>query len=504
MKHILLFGAGKSASALITYLLHEAQTEGWHLTVVDANEKLVNEKLQNAPNSTAASFDITNATLRKHHIKRADLVISLLPPSLHILVAHECLASKKNLLTASYADAELKQLRSEIENNGLLFLCEMGLDPGIDHMSAKRLIDAIHEEGGHITSFLSHCGGLVAPESDDNPWHYKVSWNPRNVVLAGKGGAVYKWNGMEKRMEYPELFSEKRFTAVLGLAPLCWYPNRDSLSYIDAYGLHHCATFIRTTLRHPDFIYGWKNIIDLRLTNETLQYRAAGKSLKALFKEHLDAHDFNNWLEQRLTEQFSHTRTILAELVKLTDMEQKAATKGLEPIDEFMLVDAEGGLKEVDIDDLKLHAAAALADRMHDAKLTLKQLFFLGLDDDKTTLNMDVCSAADILQHALEKKLILNEEDKDMVVMKHEIEWKRDDDLYKHTSSLIVKGAGSRRTAMAKTVGLPLGIAAKLILKGVIKSKGLLIPISKDIYEPVLEELAQHGIQFLEEKEKLA
>lgn len=503
MKRILLFGAGKSASALITYLVKEIKEQGWHLTVADANMAVVNQKLQSAPNTEAAAFAIEDAVLRNRHIAQADIVISLLPPALHILIAKDCIIHKKNLLTASYIDGDLKKLAPEIENSGLLFLCEMGLDPGIDHMSAKQMIDDIQEAGGEITSFISHCGGLVAPESDDNPWHYKISWNPGNVVRAGKAGAVYRWNKKEINLGYEELFAEKRFTEITGLEPLCWYPNRDSLTYIDLYGLQNCSTFIRTTLRHPDFIYGWKNIIDLQLTDESIRYNTAGKTLKEAFKEHLDKNNFTEWLEKRLNEQFSHTKTILTELMNLTEMEQKAATKGIEPMDEFMMVDEAGDLKEIDIEDLKLNAAAALADRMHDAKLTLKQLFFIGLDDDESRLNSPSCSAADILQYALEKKLALKEEDKDLVAMKHQIEFRLDCNSYRYTSTLLVKGEDSQHTAMAKTVGLPLGIAAKLILNGTIHCKGLCIPLSKEIYEPVLAELAKYGIQFQDAKEQM-
>jgi saccharopine dehydrogenase-like NADP-dependent oxidoreductase len=398
----------------------------------------------------------------------------------------------------------LKKLASDIEKAGVLFLCEMGLDPGIDHMSAKAVLDAIEESGGTVTSFRSHCGGLVAPESDDNPWHYKVSWNPRNIVLAGKAGAVYKQHGVLKKLDYPNLFAEKRFTEIAGQGPFCWYPNRDSLAYLELYGLHHCDTFVRTTLRHPDFIFGWKNIIDLKLTDETVQYEAAGKSLKALFKEHLEKHNFNDWLERRLREQLDHTKGLLTELMHLTQLEQAAEEKGAAPVDEFMLVEPGGNLKEVAVEDLKINTAAAVAERMHNASLILKQLFFLGLGDADTILEKERCSAADILQFALEKKLALQEADKDMVVMKHELEYSRNGHTYMHTSTLVVKGENNQATAMAKTVGLPLGIAAKLILKGVIRTKGLHIPISKEIYEPVLAELEQHGIRFLEQNEQLA
>ncbi|HVE61432.1 MAG TPA: saccharopine dehydrogenase C-terminal domain-containing protein, partial [Chitinophagaceae bacterium] len=182
MRKILLFGAGKSATVLIDYLLQNALKENWTVTVVDADRPLVQSKIRNALGGVAASFDIKRVKERQAHIEKADIVISLLPPSLHYLVAQDCVRFKKNLLTASYIDEQIKTLEPSIKKNNLLFLCEMGLDPGIDHMSAKKMIDDIHGQDGIVQSFISHCGGLIALESDDNPWHYKISWNPRNVV----------------------------------------------------------------------------------------------------------------------------------------------------------------------------------------------------------------------------------------------------------------------------------------------------------------------------------
>ncbi|MGN6165481.1 MAG: saccharopine dehydrogenase C-terminal domain-containing protein, partial [Flavisolibacter sp.] len=376
MKKILLFGAGKSATVLIRYLLENAAAENWQLLLVDANLAMAQEKIGNNDYGKAVSIDINNAALRSELIQQSDIVISLMPPALHFLIAKDCVQYSKNLLTASYVDEKMRSLKNEIEKNGLLFLCEMGLDPGIDHMSAKKIIDEIHSDGGKIHSFISHCGGLVAPESDNNPWHYKISWNPRNVVTAGKAGAIYKQNGEIVELGYEDLFAQKRYVPVPGGEVLCWYPNRDSLSYISLYGLQETATFIRTTLRHPDFMYGWKNIIDLKLTNESDVCKTDGRTLAGFFKEHMDKNGFSEWLEQKLREQFDATKTLLAELVNLVELEQKAEEKGVEQVEEFMMVDDRGDLKEVDIDDLKINAAATLADKMHDASLTLKQLFY--------------------------------------------------------------------------------------------------------------------------------
>ncbi|MGI8600143.1 MAG: saccharopine dehydrogenase C-terminal domain-containing protein [Chitinophagaceae bacterium] len=499
MRKILVFGAGKSATVLINYLLKEAEQELWFLTVADANFELAETKVGGSSYGKAVAFDISEADKRQQLIGESDLVISLLPPALHILVARDCLEFKKNLLTASYADNAMKELADKVKNNNLLFLCEMGLDPGIDHMSAKKMVNEIHEAGGKICSFLSHCGGLVAPESDDNPWRYKISWNPRNVMTAGKAGAIFKKDNNIEEWEYEKLFSEKRFVDIPGHESLCWYPNRDSLSYINTYGLNNCSTFIRTTLRHPDFLYGWKNIIDLKLTSEEIFYETDNKTLMQFFKEHFESQGFSKWLEQKMIEQFEASKKLLENLANLVEMEEEAQESGVKPIDEFMMVDEEGDLQQVDIDELKTNTAATVAFQLHEAKLTLKQLFFLGMDDDKTLINKGSCSAADILQFALEKKLSLQPGDKDLVVMLHEIEYEQDNKKYKQTASLLVTGEDDIHTAMAKTVGLPLGIAAKLILNDVIQLKGLHIPVVKEIYEPVLAELAAHDIQFKEE-----
>ena len=209
MKQILLFGAGKSAGVLIDYLLQEAAAGNWQLVVVDADARAAEQKIGSFVFAKARSFDVRDPNLRGEAISQADLVISLLPPALHLLIARDCIQYKKNLLTASYVDEEMKLLRRDIEAAGLLFLCEMGLDPGIDHMSAKKLIDEIHNDGGEVISFYSHCGGLVDPQSDDNPWHYKISWNPRNVVMAGKAGAIFRQEGEVLELEYKDLFAIK-------------------------------------------------------------------------------------------------------------------------------------------------------------------------------------------------------------------------------------------------------------------------------------------------------
>jgi saccharopine dehydrogenase (NADP+, L-glutamate forming) len=443
MKSILLFGAGKSATVLIDYLLANAEKENWTVTVVDADITLAKSKIGSSSSTKAISFDINNAGERNKLISESDIVISLLPPALHTIVAKSCIEKNKNLLTASYIDKEIKKLKSEIANRQLLFLCEMGLDPGIDHMSAMKLIDHIHAEGGKINSFKSHCGGLVAPESDDNPWHYKISWNPRNILLAGKAGAVFNSNGETVKVPYGFIFSDCPGVSVPGLDDLVYYPNRDSLSYMPTYGLEETATFIRTTLRHPHFCRAWNYIVKASLTDEES------------FNDIIDVKNarINDWAKKTIT-----TKT------------------GAENFDEFL----ELYVKEED-------------------RMLVKQLFeFLGLFS-KEKIPANAKSSADVLQTLIEKKLALKPGDRDMIVMLHEIEYRAGSSESAVRSSLVVKGEDSLRTAMAKTVGLPLGIAAKLILNGTIRLKGLHIPVNKEIYEPVLKELEEYGIKFHEE-----
>ena len=442
MNQILVFGAGKSATVLINYLLANAKDGNWKLTLADANLQLALEKINNSPFGSAVSFDITDETKRRYYISNSDIVISMLPPGLHNKVAKDCLGFSKHLLTASYVDDEMRSMEPEIDRQQVLFLCEMGLDPGIDHMSAMKLIDYINSKGGQINSFKSHCGGLVAPESDNNPWHYKISWNPRNIVMAGKAGAVYKLDGKIINQPYSSLFDKNDKVNIPGLGTLAYYPNRDSLSYIPLYNLESASTFLRTTLRDPDFCTAWNYIIKACLTEEEVDDHLAAKE-----------YSFHEWLDQCI-----------------------ASGTGAINFEDFMD-------KYVRVDE----------------KAKVKEMFgWLGLFDE-TKIPDHAQSPADVLQYAMENKLSLLPKDKDMIVMLHEFDYDVDGRRAAINSSLVVKGENSVNTAMAKTVGLPLGIAAKLILNGTIKSRGLRIPVTKDIYEPVLKELEQYDIKFNEE-----
>lgn len=284
---ILIIGAGKSATVLIHYLQQKAVQNDWFIVLADGDATTAKNKWNNAPNGIALGIDIENVLDRQNLVQKADVVVSMLPAHLHFLVAKDCIQYEKSLFTASYVDDNMRSIASEIEAKQLLFLCEMGLDPGIDHMSAMAIMDEIHAKGGKISSFKSHCGGLVAPESDTNPWHYKISWNPRNIILAGKAGAIYLEDGATVTKAYSEIFEAAPIVALPGIGPLAYYPNRNSLSYIDTYQLHGVNNFVRTTLRYPAFCIGWNAIVQLQLTDETEIHLPTGTTVGIWFAQHI-------------------------------------------------------------------------------------------------------------------------------------------------------------------------------------------------------------------------
>ena len=494
MKNILILGAGKSSTVLIDFLIGHSRTDNFHVHVADLNLDLCQEKIAGSPNATPHRIIHGDHNHTQLLIESSDLVISMLPPPFHGDVARDCLHSGCHFLNASYMSDELASLDAEARNRGLTFLCEMGLDPGIDHMSAMQMIDEIHAEGGRITSFRSHCGGLIAPECDDNPWHYKITWNPRNVVMAGKDGAVYLEHNQIRNVSYGSLIDPHRTVDIPGLGHYAWYPNRDSLSYIPKYGLEGIDTFVRTTLRHPDFCFGWKNIIQLGLTDDQVMYDTNGMTVSSFFQIHFDRFGFSEWLQRTIADSFSHTSTHLQDLIRL--LEADSLRSGIDrEEDRIMLVDEEGGLRDWTKSSAHREATKGIALRMHEAKLALSQLFYLGLDSTES-INQGHRSAAWILQWIMEKKLALRETDQDMIVMMHEIDYQIGSHVFHSKSSLVLKGEDPKRTAMARTVGLPLGIAARYILNGALDLPGVHIPISSNLYTPLLKGLANEGITF--------
>ncbi|MBE7172523.1 MAG: saccharopine dehydrogenase NADP-binding domain-containing protein [Williamsia sp.] len=417
-EQILILGAGKSATFLINYLIQVSAAYSWHMIVADHDLTLAQSKTGTSPFAEARSIEVQALTGIESLIRQAQLVIALLPPPLLPSIAAVCMQARKPLITASYIDKDFKAMERNINQSGVFILCEMGLDPGIDHMSALKWIHEIRSQGGRILSFKSHCGGLVSPQSDRNPWHYKVSWNARNIVLAGSAGGMYKENGKIKQLRYHVLFENCEEISIPGLGTLAAYPNRDSLSYQTAYGLEDAQTFQRTTLRYPVFCKAWDAVVKAGLT--------------------------------RTDDLIGHPTTF-----------QEWSL----PILPFIVEENKQQLQYLGLFD-----AGPIPDRLN--------------------------SSADVTQYLVEKKLSLQEDDRDMIVMLHQIIYELNGKKYQLDSQLIVHGKNKLETAMAKTVGFPLGIAAKLILLDKIKLRGLHIPIHKEIYEPVLAELAEHGIKF--------
>lgn len=440
MKSILVIGAGRSASSLISYLLTNAAAEQWQVRVGDMSAELAAQKTAGHPAATAFAFDINNETQREAEISRADLVVSMLPAFMHGSVARDCVRLGKHLVTASYVSDEMRSLDAEARAKGILLLNEIGLDPGLDHLSAMQIIDTIHARGGNVTAFYSYCGGLVAPESNDNPWGYKFSWNPRNVILAGQGTAQYIENGTYKYLPYSRVFAQAGSITVEGYGTFDAYANRDSLSYRAPYGLDDIPTILRGTLRMPGYCKAWNIFVQLGLTDDTWKIKEANKLTYAqLINAFLPAGE--GTLRKRLAD-FA-------------------------------------GLPENDP--------------------ALEMVAWTGvLNED--TIPLEEASPAQILQQLLERKWVLRSGDKDMIVMQHIFRYEINGTSKELTSSLVVKGDDEVHTAMAKTVGLPAAIAVKMILNGSITLTGVQIPVMKAIYEPVLAELRNYGIVFTEKE----
>ena len=444
MNSILILGAGRSSSALIDYLLQQSGSMGWNLTVGDVSLDAAKERVGHSENGKAIAFDILQES-SSEIISTCDVVISVLPASLHPLVASKCLQFKKHLLTASYVSQEMKSFDEEARLKGILFLNECGLDPGIDHMSAMHVIDRIKAGGGELHSFESFTGGLIAPETDpDNPWRYKFTWNPRNVIMAGQDTAKFLQDGAYKYIPYHQLFRCITAVEVPGYGAYEGYANRDSLKYRDTYGLQNIKTILRGTLRNKGFCSAWDIFVQLGCTDDTYKMEGVSKMTHVGFiNSFLDAHT-ERTTKERLTEKFR--------LIK----------DGPELI-----------------------------------RLSWAGLF------DESLIGLNEGTPAQILEHILNKRWKLNPDDRDMIVMWHRFRFMREGKAREIQASMVVMGENSIKTAMSKTVGLPLAIAAKLLLMGKITQRGVAIPVSKEIYEPVLGELKILGVELKECETKI-
>ena len=441
MRKILIVGAGKSSPYLIKYLLDKSQEEELliHITDLDTNHL---KKYQKYENCKVSPINISSEKEREEFISESDLVISMLPARFHIILAKSCLKLKRNLLTASYVSEEMKTLTDDIKNSELLFLNEMGLDPGIDHMSAKKIIDELVANGAKINSFKSYTGGLIAPESDNNKWNYKFTWNPRNVVLAGQGvPAKYIENNKYKYIPYNRLFKNAEKIKIEKYGQFEVYPNRDSLKYREIYSLNNIKTMIRGTIRKVGFSESWNMFVKLGLTNDNFKI---SNSENMSFKEYVNCflpYDDKLSIEEKLQRVLS-------------------ISKGDENWEK---------IKEIDI-------------LSSNKKIPLKN-----------------ASPAQILEYILKDAWKLEKKDKDMIVMYHEFGYETSlGENKKIISTMVCKGKDDTYTAMAKTVGLPLAISSILLLNNKINLTGIHTPIDKEIYNPVLKELEANGINFEE------
>jgi saccharopine dehydrogenase-like NADP-dependent oxidoreductase len=442
MRSILVIGAGRSSSTLIKYLLEHSAEENWKVSVCDIDPQLAERKVAGHPNGKAFGFDALNDELRRELIAQHDLIISMLPAIHHLVVVKDCLALSKNVITPSYINNDIRALGQAFADKGLLVLNEMGLDPGIDHMSAMKLLNEIRGHGGEIKCFESFTGGLIAPESDNNPWGYKFTWNPRNVVLAGQGGVVkFKHGDRYKYIPYHKLFSRTEIIDIEGYGKFEGYANRDSLNYREAYQLQHVPTIYRGTLRRPGFCRAWNILVQLGATDDSYV------------------------------------------------MEDTANMTYRQFINSFL------AYNPYDSVELKLRAYLKME---HDDP-AFQLIEWLGLFKNEP-VGLANATPAQILQKRMEEKMNLEPGDKDMIVMWHKIGFEEQGEKREINSSLVVIGDDQTHTAMSKTVGLPLGIAAKLMLNGSIGIKGARLPIHEEIYEPVLKELAELGMSFNEKE----
>ncbi|MCM4166830.1 hypothetical protein KCTC52924_01684 [Arenibacter antarcticus] len=443
LRKIVILGAGKSTSYMLDYLLEKSVEENLHLTICDLLPETLPDKIKKHKACSILKLDIFNEADRSNAIKASDIVISMLPAHLHIIVAKDCIAHKKHLVTASYVSDQIQALDTQAKENGLIFMNEIGLDPGIDHMSAMQAIDQIREKGGKMILFESFTGGLVAPESDNNLWNYKFTWNPRNVVLAGQGGAaMFFQEGTYKYIPYHKLFRRTEFLDVEGYGKFEVYANRDSLKYREAYGLQNALTLYRGTMRRVGFSKAWNMFVQMGMTDDSYTI------------EHSEGMSYREFANLFLP--YSPTDSVELKMRHYLKIDQ----------DDIMW----DKLKELNLFDAN-------------KKIFLKN-----------------ATPAQVLQKILEDSWTLGDQDKDMIVMYHKFGYKLNGKKEQIDSNMVVLGEDRTHTAMAKTVGLPVAIATLFILNKKITTPGVQIPIKKEVYGPILEELKKFGIHFKEYK----
>lgn len=441
MRNILIIGAGRSASSLIQYLLNKSADERLHVTIGDLSLELAQRKTKNHPNATAIALDIFDETQRQSEIQKADIVISMLPAHMHIEVAKDCITYKKHMVTASYVSDAMQSLDAAAKENNLVFMNEIGLDPGIDHMSAMKIIDEIRDKGGKMILFESFCGGLVAPESDNNLWNYKFTWAPRNVVLAGQGGAAkFIQEGTYKYIPYHKLFRRTEFFEVEGYGKFEGYANRDSLKYRSVYGLDDILTLYRGTIRRVGYSRAWNTFVQLGMTDDTYVIDDS---------ENISYREFTNLFLP------------------------------YHPSDSVEI-------------KLRLQLGLEQDDVIWD------KLLELDLFNPDKKVGLKHATPAQILEKILSDAWTLQPDDKDMIVMYHKFGFELDGVKRQIDSKMVCIGDDQTYTAMAKTVGLPVAMATLQILNGNITTPGVQLPINREVYLPILKELEEFGVVFTE------
>lgn len=443
MRKILIIGSGKSTSYLLKYLLDKSTSENIFITVGDLNIENAKKLIGNHNNANAITLDVFDKSSRIEAVKNADIVVSMLPARFHMEVAKDCITYKKHMVTASYVSPEMQALDNNAKANGLVLMNEIGVDPGIDHMSAMQVLDRIRDHGGNVILFESFTGGLVAPESDNNLWNYKFTWNPRNVVTAGQGGAAkFLQEGTYKYIPYNRLFRRTEFLDIDGFGRFEAYANRDSLKYQSVYGLDTIKTLYRGTMRRVGFSRAWNIFVTLGMTDDS--YTMDGS-------ENMTYRDFVN------------------------------AFLPYSPSDSV---------------ELKLRHQL----KIDQDDIVWDKLVELDIFSSEKHVELKKATPAEILQKILMDSWTLSENDKDMIVMYHKFGYEKDGKKYQIDANMVVVGDDQTYTAMAKTVGLPVAIAILAILNGKIKTPGVQIPISKEVYQPILTELASFGINFNEKE----
>ena len=436
MLRVVIFGVGKSSSYLIKKLQDISSTISLHITLADKNWNQLPENCKNHKDTTYKLVDINNSDETKNLIVSQNLVISMLPAHLHINIAKLCLKNKKELLTASYISEEMQQLDTQARENGLLFLNEMGVDPGLDHMSAMSIIDTLKTKEATINSFYSHTGGLISKYTPNN-WNYKFTWNPKNVITAGSDGAVFLKNSEKKHLDYNEIFSEI-IPVKINNKIYDSYANRNSLKYIKKYNLEGINNLYRGTLRHHNYCYAWNVFVQLGMTNDVHLLT---------FNEDATRKDFITY--------FFNTNI----LTETSFCKKNNITK-------------ENSL--------------------------FKKFDLLGFFNNDKTLTINKGTAADILLSILLEEWKMEKNDKDILLMQHQINYSIDGINYKTKSEISILGEDNQYTAMAKTVGAPMFETALLMLHNKIELTGVHIPTTPVIYRPVLDKLKKHGLNFIE------